>query len=511
MEVTFRHVMRRTRSAVAALLAVGLLAACGTQVDSATRRQLSAQQLEQTGGTSNTAPVTGVTEPTTPITVPTDGGVIPPVTTGTGGGQSGQPGSTTTGTGKTTGGGKIPPTTGSTTTSNSTVPVGVGAPAPAGGNGGSTDVGVTATQILLGNVSDLSGPQPGLFQSAVNGTNAYIAYINSLGGIYGRALKIDVADSQTSCESDRNGTQELVTKVFAFAGGSSLNDECGATVLAEHKTVPDAHLAVTPQANALSNNFSVNPIGTKISNGTFLWAAHRFGKSVVAHAGLLYANLPAVNNVANLSIKAGESAGWDFVSHSSVSPTATDFTAQIIQMRQAGVKLFYTLFDAQELAEFVRNANQQNFHPIIDAPLAYDQTFFTQLGNASLANGIFGFNAETLFFSKSDVGIPEVALFQKWYGAVTNNGPADTFAANAWAETALLVQAIAAAGPDLTRVKVLAQLGKIHSFNDHGFYSTGDPADKGEGNCYVVWEIKDGQYIRVDDPGLGFRCDGKQV
>jgi ABC-type branched-subunit amino acid transport system substrate-binding protein len=488
---------------------MGLLAACGTQVDSATRRQLAAQQLLQTGGTSNTGSVTGSVEPTTAVTVPSDGGVLPTIPTGTGGGQTGTP---TTGSGKTNSG--KPTNTGSTSApsgSNSTVPVGVGAPVPAGGNGGSTDVGVTADQILLGNVSDLSGPQPGLFQSAVNGTNAYIAYINSLGGIYGRQLKIDVADSQTSCESDRNGTEELIGKVFAFAGSASLDDECGATVLATHKTVPDAHLAVTPQANALPNNFSVNPIGTKINNGTFEWAAGHFGASVVQHTGFLYANLPAVNNVANLSIRGGESAGWKFVSHQSVSPTATDFTAQIIQMRQAGVKLFYTLFDAQELAEFVRNANQQNFHPFIDAPLAYDQTFFTQLGNASLANGIFGFNAETLFFSKSDAGIPEVALFQKWYGAVTGNGPADTFAANAWAETALLVQAMAAAGPDLTRVKVLAALGKIHSFDDNGFYAKSDPADKGEGNCYVVWEIKNGEYVRVDDPGLGYRCNGREV
>jgi ABC-type branched-subunit amino acid transport system substrate-binding protein len=486
---------------------MGLLAACGTQVNSATRSQLETQQLEQTGGTVNTGPITGGVEPSTPVTVPTDGGVLPTIPTGTTGGQTG----TTTGSGKTNGG--KPTKTGSSPAAGgtSTLPAGVGAPAPAGGNGGSTDVGVTATQILLGNVSDLSGPQPGLFQSAVNGTNAYIAYIDSLGGIYGRQLKIDVADSQTSCESDRNGMEELVGKVFAFAGSASLNDECGATVLASHKTVPDAHLAVTPQANALSNNFSVNPIGTKINNGTFEWAAGNFGKSVVEHTGFLYANLPAVNNVANLSIRGGDSAGWKFVSHQSVSPTATDFTAQIIQMRQAGVKFFYTLFDAQELAEFVRNANQQNFHPIIDAPLVYDQTFFTQLGSASLANGIFGFNAETLFFSKSDAGIPEVALFQKWYGAVTGNGPADTFAANAWAETALLVQAIAEAGPDLTRTKVLVELGKIHSFDDNGFYAKSDPADKGEGNCYVVWEIKNGEYVRVDDPGLGFRCNGKEV
>ncbi|HWA67789.1 MAG TPA: ABC transporter substrate-binding protein [Mycobacteriales bacterium] len=498
--------MRRTNSVLAAMLATALLAACGTQVDSATRRQLEAQQLEQTGGTVDTAPVTGGVAPTTPVTVPSEGGVVPPVTTGTGGATSGQTGTTTTGSGKTTGG-KSGGTT--TTTSSTGLPPGVGAPAPAGGNGGSTDVGVTANQILLGNVSDLSGPQPGLFQSAVNGTNAYIAYINSLGGIYGRQLKIDVADSQTSCEGDRNGIDEEIGKVFAFAGSASLNDQCGATVLATHKTVPDAHLAVTPQANALPNNYSVTPIGTKVSNGPFDWVTKRFGHDVVQHTGFLYANLPAVNNVASLSIHSAETVGWKFVVHSSVSPTSTDFTAQIIQMRQAGVKLFYTLFDAQELAEFVRNANQQNFHPLIFAPLAYDQTFFTDLGNASLANGIYGFNGETMFFSAGDIAnIPATALFHKWYSAVTGNGAADSFAADAWAETELLVDAIASVGPDLTRQKVLAALSKVHSFDANGFFAPSDPAAKKAGNCFVPWVIKDGQYVRTGVAPTKYLCQG---
>ncbi len=493
--------MRATRSIIAAAAVIGLLGACGTQVSDSKRRALAAAQLRQ-GTAANSAPVTGA-EPGTSTTLPGDTGTVPIPTEATGGGQT----STGGGTGTTTGGGgkTKPGKDGGTSTAAS----GIGAPAPAGGNGGATDVGVTATQILLGNVADLSGPQPGLFQSAINGTNAYVAYINSLGGIYGRKLKVEAADSQTSCEGDRNAHQQLVNKVFAFAGSFALNDQCGATVLSQHKDVPDAHLAVTPQANALPNNFSVTPIGNKISNGPFGWITRKFGHTRVEHAGMLWANLPAVNNVAALSMRAAGTVGWKFLVHQSVSPTATDFTAQIIQMRQRGVTLFYTLFDAQELAEFLRNANQQNFHPLIFAPLVYDQTFFDQLGgNTALAEGIYGFNGETLFFSKSDAHIPPVALFQKWYGLVSHNGPADTFGADAWAETQLLVQAIAAAGPDLTRKKVLAELGKIHSFNADGFFHGSDPAAKTADNCFVPWVIRKGQYYRTDVSRSGYRCEG---
>src|SRR5581483_8811630 len=65
-----------------------------------------------------------------------------------------------------------------------------------GDNGGSTDVGVTGNSITVSNVSILTGPVPGLFAGAFNGTDAYFQYINSQGGVYGRQLKVLPRDDQ---------------------------------------------------------------------------------------------------------------------------------------------------------------------------------------------------------------------------------------------------------------------------------------------------------------------------
>ena len=484
------------RGAVAALLVGCLVTACGTQVDDGTRRKLAQLQLDAgsgTGGGSGTGTSGDLASATT-------------------GGSAGATGSTSGSTGGSTGtggtGASVVP--GATSTNGGTT--GPVAPAPAGGNGGATDVGVTGTTVLLGHVSDLSGPQPGLFQTAVNGTNAYLAYVNSTGGLFGRQLKISVADAQTSCEGDRTGHQGLVDKVFAFAGSFSLYDQCGATVLKAHPNVPDAHLAVTPEANGLPNNFSVNPVGTKLNNGYFAWAAKKFGPSVVQHAAFMYVNLPAVTNVAALQKHAAESVGWKFDYERAVGATETDFTADIIQMKSKGVKMFLTLFNADELSNFKPQADQQGFRPTIMAALAYDQTFFKKLGGTAAAEGIYGVNGATLFFSAADArNVPEVALFQKWYKVVSGGAAADTFAADAWAETALLVQAMRAAGPKLTRKAVLAELGKVTRFDDNGFFAPANPAKKQPGNCYVLWVIRSGQYTRVDTPANAYRCDGKAV
>ena len=513
--------LRRTPRSLS-LLTVGvclLATACGTQVDDTTRQRAAAAALSG-GGTSvvadpaladgvlgavgQTGPAVpgGAVASTTAAGPATPGGAGAPGTTGgpAAPGGSGAPG--------TAGGPAAPASAGSTGGTTGSV----AAPAPPGGNGGATDVGVTATQILVGNVSDLSGPQPGLFQSAVNGTNAYIAMVNSQGGLFGRKLKISVADSQTSCEGDRSGHAGLVDDVFAFAGSFSLFDSCGASVLKENPSVPDVHNAVTPEANALPNNFSVNPIGSTLNNGVYQWGTGKFGADAVKKTAFLYVNLPAVTNVARLQKKSAASAGWDVVYERAVGATETDFTADILQMKREGIQVFLTLFNSDQMANFKPQADRQDFRPQYLAPLMYDQSFFKKLGGPQAAEGIYGSLSTALYFGKADAAqIPAVAQFQKFYAQVAGGGAADTFAASAWASTHLLVDAMRKAGPKVTRAAVLANLTATKSFDAGGFYAPGNPGDKKAGNCYVIFQIRGGEYQRTDSPAKGFRCDGKQA
>src|SRR6185437_10135720 len=61
-------------------------------------------------------------------------------------------------------------------------------PAPSGGNGGATATGVTATEIKTATLYDGSGAAGGLNPGILRGVQAYYAYINSEGGVYGRKL-----------------------------------------------------------------------------------------------------------------------------------------------------------------------------------------------------------------------------------------------------------------------------------------------------------------------------------
>jgi hypothetical protein len=116
-----------------------------------------------------------------------------------------------------------------------------------------------------------------------------------------------------------------------------------------------------------------------------------------------------------------------------------------------------------------------------------------------------------LFFNADEAAnIPEVALFQKWFRRTNPGQPINLYAMYVWSAGRLLQQAIENAGPTLNRKTVLASLNKIHNFTNNGMLEPATPSSKTVGgHCYILWELHNGQFSRVDDPATGYRCDGK--
>ena len=156
-----RTIVTAVVSATAALM----LAACGSQLDPSTVRMANGVAAGEVGGDAGLAgDVTGVD--------PATGGDTG--TTGGSGGSAGSTGGTSGSTGSTGG------TSGSTGSTGGTS--GGGANAATGGtkagncDGFKNQTGITDDKIVISNASDISGPVPGLFESAQQATKAYVAY-----------------------------------------------------------------------------------------------------------------------------------------------------------------------------------------------------------------------------------------------------------------------------------------------------------------------------------------------
>ncbi|HZT65067.1 MAG TPA: ABC transporter substrate-binding protein [Acidimicrobiales bacterium] len=382
------------------------------------------------------------------------------------------------------------------------------AAAPPGGNGGPTDVGVTGDTILVGNVSDLGGPVPGLFQGGPYGTAAYFNYINSQGGIFGRKLKLISDDDGLQCSQNEADYQDLVGKVFGFVGSWSLDDNCGAQVLSGTPNVPDVSEALSPEAQALNGNINVAPFGKGATLGPFLYWKSKY-PTAVAKMGTIVGNQPSAVAAWHYQMAAAESVGYHFVYEDDFPPAQNNFTPDVIKMKAEGVQGVYIIsVNAPDMAEFSMAAAQQNWHPqFIASGISYFGNYIQESGGPQSVEGQY-INAANARFLGEDAGaIPEVALFDKWMQQSYPNFPMDQFAANAWANAALFVQMLRQVGPHLTRAAVVNALKQVHSFNDNGMVTPADPAAKNPSNCYLLMVIHGGQYQRLEDPPAGFRCD----
>lgn len=501
----------RMHRAMAVTMLVGLAGtACGARLSTGERNTAAAAYLAQSSnsGGSTTTSTSGTTTGSGQTTA---GGK--PTGTGTTGGTAGTSGTAgTAGTSGTSGSKRAGSGSG-----NGSTKAGSG-----NGNGGSgcptsgTDVGLTNNSIVLGGVADVSGPVAGLFAGARQGLTAFAQYANSTGGICGHQVVADFADSATNCSQNQNATEQLAGKVFAFIGNFSLYDGigCGGSVIKSHPTIPDISVAIDPTLSTLRNHFDFAPGPPGYGTGMFAYYRKKFGTKV-QHVGTITENIPSVLAKQRVFVHSAQSQGWKFVYQNAASPTTSNFTSNFQQMcGRDHIQVFFTETEnAQNAATMVANERSvAACNGVVNIMgIAYDSAFLPDFQGDPKSVVVYGWNPYALFFNADEAAnIPEVALFQKWFRRTNPGQPINLYAMYVWSAGRLLQQAIENAGPTLNRKTVLASLDKIHNYTNNGMLEPATPSSKTVGgHCYLLWELRNGQFSRVDDPATGYRCDGK--
>ena len=385
--------------------------------------------------------------------------------------------------------------------------------APAGGNGGSTDIGVTADSITVANISILTGPVPGLFAGAPKGVQAYFAYQNSQGGVYGRQLKVEAQDDQFDCGINKATTEDDIGKYFTFVGSFSLFDDCGGEVLQAHPEVPDIHVPLGGLAQSLPNNFAPQPVRAGASTGPFQYIKDRH-PNAITKVGSLIGNVDSAKTAWQNAKYVMESLGYQVVYERIFQPTETDFTADIVQMKAKGVQLLtLSSADVKTMGRVEAKAKQQNWKPEVTllGAAGYDNTLFTLAGSNDALEDAYLYLPTAMYLGEDRADVPEVDTFLTWLDKVSPGANVDLFTVYGWTSAELFVQALKDAGPQATRASLTASLQKIDSFNANGLLATSGPASKTPATCYIMVQIHDGKFERVDSPQGAFRCDGTYV
>ncbi len=398
-----------------------------------------------------------------------------------------------------------------TASSGSTPTSGAGGRAPIPASAFTSTTGITPTTVTVGNVSTESA---GLFTGSVVGTQAYADYVNSQGGVNGRKLEVDVLDDQFTGAENKQQTQNAVDTDFALVGSFSLEDSFGATVLAANPQVPDVSTTLAPVLNTLPNTFSANPTGLGWPTGPLDYFKRKYPTQAL-HTGVLSSVFPSALASWKLEQPVLKQAGYKIVYYSGVPLTQTDFSQNVVDMRNSGVQLIYIDQLPENYAGALLKAlAQQNYHPVLVIGTAsYSEALVPAAGGAAAVDGANLEMPNALFLGEDEAQIPAVGTFLKWVQTASPGFKADYYTLAGWANTQLFVQALRAAGKNPTQGSVQQQLRKITSFNAGNLLATTNPADRKQATCYLIAKVTNGQFVRSDDPPVdgptnGYRCDG---
>jgi len=380
----------------------------------------------------------------------------------------------------------------------------------------SDHTGITSNAIHVGNVSTLA--IGGLFKGALVGTQAYADYVNSQGGVNGRHIVVDSADDAYSGTGNKQATQAAVTNDAALVGGFSTFDSYGGAVLAQNPGVPDVTEVLDPATNKLPNLYSAVPLEGGWQEGALQYFKNRFGTSAVQHVGTLVGDLPSPEADWAGEKYVMEKVGYKVVYEPTYPVTQFDFTQNVIQMKNLGVKVLFVDQLAEVYASaLLKNLVQQDFHPIVVLGAAtYSSALIPAAGGPAAVNGSYLDQNASLYLGEDQAAIPSVATFLHWVQVASPGFKPDLFTLYAWNSTSLFSQALKNAGTDPSRGSILQALSKITSYNGGNIVTTSNPAARTTSNCYLIGQVANGQWQRLDDPPVtsstnGYRCDYQYV
>lgn len=461
---------------------------------------------QSTDGSQNGS---GTTAGTTGGTGGTTGGT----TGGASGGAVGGSGGTSGGTGGTTGGkttgGSTGGTTGGRTTGGSTGGTGgSGGPGSAtcvGTATGSSATGVTATSISLGNASDLSGPIGGLFSSAPQAVQAYVAYFNAThpSGICGRKLTVHSYDSQTSDAGDNQQTLTACQADFALVGSVSAFDSGGAASAAQCG-IPDLQAVSTTRARqtcavCFGTDSQQLPLVPQVQPD--FWNKQFPGAS--AKAAFLYVDTGTTSQQAKSWEQAYAKDHFTWVLDQPIGISESNYTPYVVKMQQAGVQYVQFLGAFQEAATLAQAMQQQGFTPkvfVLD-PTGYDPNYVQQAGSAAKNTYVFS-NAAMFEEAGSN---PELQLYTKWLHQVAPGATPTYFGMFAWSSAELFTRLANQIGPNLTRPAMIKALAGVHSYTGNGMFAPQDVGGKTTSPCALFMQYTGSAWKRVS-PGSGWSC-----
>jgi len=326
--------------------------------------------------------------------------------------------------------------------------------------GAGETTGLTDTTIKVGVMGPFTGNASSYSKTQI-GLMAYFKHINDQGGIHGR--KFEIVQEDTACAPAKGiaAAKKLIhqDEVFYLHGNS-----CSGVAMAVKPTVSPTGIpwiiahAVNPKitmpVNEKKSIFHGVPAGPAYGS--------TMGKFVMSKPGVKRVAMIAHTNdwaksYCDPAIAYIKSQGLDLIMDLAMERGQTDSTAQVLKLKEAKPDFILGCLYEAETVIFLRDAKKYGLKvPVMGTAGTDLENTLERLGDPDAVKDYFVLHA---FVDKVDG--PKM---KKWNDIILKYYPNETitgFSAVSMASGVAAVKALEAAGPDLTRSKMIAELDNI--------------------------------------------------
>ncbi len=369
--------------------------------------------------------------------------------------------------------------------------------------GAHAESGVTDTTIKIGLFGPLTGGAAIHGQPVNNGPISVYMEQNEMGGVHGRTFEFVEEDSACEATKALAAVKKLIhqDEVFMIHGGTCSTAVAATTEEVVKSGVPHLLMAATMDSltsPVMNNIFTVQMTGSVDGHGMARFAASMPGVEKVAIVG-------RNNDWAETKIRPMrelfEQQGIEVVARETLEANASDATAQVLKLQGVDPDVIILVNYPTEASTLIRDAWKYGLRTasedspaiIVSTPDLVD--LVERVGNKEALRDLYGITVIAGPF-----GSPEM---EKWESIRYKHFPDDIRKSVAYqgvAGATVVIEALKAAGPDLTREKFIEAMENIEGLTDHGAScSVSFSANSHQGcNDPTVWTLlPDGRVVNM--------------
>jgi branched-chain amino acid transport system substrate-binding protein len=368
----------------------------------------------------------------------------------------------------------------------------------AAGSAFAAEVGVTDSTIKIGMFGPLTGPTSVYGYPINNGAIALYKQINDEGGINGRKIEIIHEDGACDPAKTRAAVKKLIhsDKVFMINGGS-----CSAAVVAARDEFIEAkvpYMVMAATLDAISTPANRYIFTTTLPGSGDSAVMLNFAKSIPGAKKL--AVVRHANEWADAKFKKVEAgykaAGFELVADVQLEAKATDATSAVLKIKAANPDATFFLLYPGESAVFLRDAEKYGLKgPFIGTTSVQDLADLAErAGSKTAIKDVYATS-----FLKGPVGSPDLAKYTDIYKKQFPNDKVQSLSFYGMSGAITVINALKAAGKDLTREKFIAALEATKNGDAGPAYCQVNFNKEIRQGCLegTIWSMKDGQIVNV--------------